>query len=201
MLKNAIQRIHHHHPWRLRRRGHEAAVLIPITASEHNPEIILTVRSATLKSHRGEVCFPGGKRDPEDLELAHTALRETHEELGIPASHIQLCGALGEVVSKHHLHVTPWVGLVPVNVSMRPNPAEIAKVFKVPIRFFVEQGPPQLQQLNVQGELWELPYWEYESERIWGLTAFIICELLTVGFNMQMPMPSRPERGRSPAGD
>lgn len=197
MLKQAIHRIQHHHPWRLRKHGPEAAVLIPITASELDPEIILTVRSSMLKSHRGEVCFPGGKRDPEDIELAHTALRETEEELGIPPNKVELCGALGQVVSKHHLHVTPWVGLVPINLPLRPSPNEIARVFKVPIRFFVDQGPPKVQQINVQGEVWELPYWDYENERIWGLTAYIICELLTVGFAMKMPMPTRPERGTS----
>lgn len=195
MLSQAIHRIQHHRPWSLRRKGREAAVLIPITHSEEHPEIILTVRSSTLNTHQGEVCFPGGKRDPNDLQLMQTALRETEEELGIQSKDIELCGALGQVVSKHHLHVTPWVGLIPPQLPLHPNPEEIARVFNVPIRYFLEQGAPKLQRLSVEGQIWELPYWDYQGEHIWGLTAYIICELLTVGFKMPMPMPTRPERG------
>lgn len=194
MLNQAILRIQRHRPWCLRLKGREAAVLLLITDSENNPELILTVRSATLNSHQGEVCFPGGKRDTTDLHISETALRETEEELGIASTDIELCGSLGQVVSKHHLHVTPWVGLIPSRLTLRPNPAEIARVFKVPIRFFIEQGAPKCERLMVSGQVWELPYWDYDGEHIWGLTAYIICELLTVGFEMKMPMPIRPER-------
>lgn len=197
MLDQAIMRIQRHHPWSLRRQGLEAAVLIPITHSEHAPELVLTVRSTTLNSHQGEVCFPGGKRDLTDPQLSYTALREAEEELGIDANDVVLCGPLGQVVSKHHLHVTPWVGLIPPRLPLQPNPAEISRAFKVPIRFFIEQGAPKLERLSVGGEVWELPYWDFEGEHIWGLTAYIICELLTVGFQMEMDMPHRPERGMS----
>ncbi len=195
MLEQAMQRIQRHRPWSLRQKGREAAVLIPLTQSETNPEIVLTVRSSMLRSHKGEVCFPGGKRDPADQQLIQTALRETEEELGIQAKDIQICGALGQVVSKHHLHVTPWVGVIPSCLPFRPNPEEIERVFKVPIQYFLDQGAPNMQRLTIEGQLWELPYWDFEGEHIWGLTAYIICELLTVGFAMALPMPKRPERG------
>lgn len=199
MLKHAIERIQRHRPWCLRRQGREAAVLIPITDSEYHPELLLTVRASTLNTHRGEVCFPGGKRDTSDPDLQYTALRESQEELGIQPNDVALCGALGQVVSKHHLQVTPWVGLIPSLLPLQPNPDEIARVFKVPIRFFIEQGAPKMERLSIEGQIWELPYWDFEGEHIWGLTAYIICELLTVGFNLSMPMPHRPERGMDSA--
>ncbi|KGK42654.1 DNA mismatch repair protein MutT [Nitrincola sp. A-D6] len=195
MLNQAIQRISNHQPWRLRQKGREAAVLIPITRSESHPELILTVRASHLNTHKGEVCFPGGKRDESDASLSHTALREADEEIGLSPTDVELYGPLGQVVSKHHLQVTPWVGLIPEQLPLCANPAEIARIFKVPVRFFIDHGPPHLDQIAVDGQIWDVPSWQYEGEVIWGLTAYIICELLTVGFGMKISMPTRPERG------
>lgn len=195
MLNQAIQRISSHKPWRLRRKGQEAAVLIPITRSDDHPELILTVRASHLNTHKGEVCFPGGKRDASDASLSDTALREAEEEIGLKPSDVELYGPLGQVVSKHHLHVTPWVGIIPEHLPLQANPAEIARIFKVPVRFFLEQGPPHIDQIVVGGQVWDVPSWHYEGELIWGLTAYIICEFLTIGFEMPLTMPTRPERG------
>ncbi|WP_417582071.1 CoA pyrophosphatase [Nitrincola sp.] len=195
MLTQAIQRINAHQPWRLRRKGREAAVLIPVTRSENHPELILTVRASHLNTHKGEVCFPGGKRDESDASLSYTALREANEEIGLSAKDVELYGPLGQVVSKHHLQVTPWVGVIPEHLPLQANPGEIARIFKVPVRFFLEQGPPQLDQIVVGDQVWDVPSWHYEGELIWGLTAYIICELLTIGFDMPLTMPTRPERG------
>lgn len=90
----------------------EAAVLMPITRSE-SPELVLTLRAAGLSTHGGEVAFPGGRRDPEDRDLLHTALREAEEEVGLAPGMVEVVGPLSSLVSVHGIHVTPYVGLVP----------------------------------------------------------------------------------------
>ncbi|HEY9118307.1 MAG TPA: CoA pyrophosphatase, partial [Marinobacter sp.] len=89
----------------------EAGVLVPVTDDRHNPEIVFTLRSENLSTHRGQVSFPGGRRDPEDKSIADTALRETHEEIGLPPEQVQLIAPLSQVMSLHQILVTPYVGV------------------------------------------------------------------------------------------
>ena len=88
-----------------------AAVLVPLFADEGGDiHVVLTQRSSRLTTHSGEVCFPGGKRDPGDTDDAATALREAEEELGIPPSAVAVVGCLPPFLSKHLLSVTPVGG-------------------------------------------------------------------------------------------
>lgn len=103
--------------------------------------VVLTQRSSRLPTHSGEVCLPGGKRDPGDADDVATALREAHEELGIDPSAVSVVGRLPPFLSKHLLSVTPVVGTIPPDLSLRPNRGEVASVFTAPLRMFVEGGP------------------------------------------------------------
>ena len=89
-----------------------AAVLIPIIVRGKEVSVLLTRRSRQLRHHPGQICFPGGRRDEEDESLAATALRETHEELGIPAHCIRLLGQLPEHITVSHYRVVPYLGLL-----------------------------------------------------------------------------------------
>ncbi|GAB2585824.1 CoA pyrophosphatase [Nitrincola alkalisediminis] len=194
MLSDALKQLSTHRPWCLRTSGEEAAILVPLTQDEMNPELILTVRAQHLNSHKGEVCFPGGKRDAIDHCLQTTALREAHEEIGLMPEQVKVQMTLSQVVSKHGLQVTPWVGVIPAQVELVPNPAEIARIFRVPIRYFLECPAPITHRFERNGQEWLVPAWRYEGELIWGLTAHVINELLTVGFNKPSAFPVRPER-------
>ncbi|KAL6745325.1 NUDIX hydrolase domain-like protein [Haematococcus lacustris] len=118
-----------------------AAVLVglfPGAAGE--ARVLLTLRSATLTSHQGEVCLPGGKRDPQDQDDLDTALREAEEELGLPRAEVRPLTRLPPLLSKHFLSVTPVLGLIPAGRQQhapRPNPDEVAEVFDAPLDLFL----------------------------------------------------------------
>ncbi len=112
----------------------EAAVLMPFV-DQPEPELILTVRAQGLSTHAGQVAFPGGKRDPEDPDLKTTALRESHEEVGLPHHLVEVVGQLSPIPSRFGIKVTPFVGLVRPGFSLVPEPGEIDTIFHVPLNF------------------------------------------------------------------
>lgn len=155
-----------------------ASVLIPILP---DGTILLTQRTKHLRSHGGEVCFPGGKQDPEDNgDDIRTALRETEEEVGING--IRPIGHLPSVESYHGLCVTPVIGVVetPIDVaSLNISKAEVDAVFAVPLEYFANDanlsGP--VESIVWRGGTFDMRTYEYTYEgrsfTIWGLTAYI----------------------------
>ena len=107
----------------------KAAVLIALTDS-NEPELIYTLRSNKVGSHGGEVSFPGGMYEDVDKNLEHTALRESEEETGMDSSKVNILGPLDTVVSRYNISVTPYVGIVPENVSLNNKSEEIESCFK-----------------------------------------------------------------------
>ena len=129
-----------------------------------DPRVILTVRSSSMPTHAGEVAFPGGKRDPGDKNLLMTALRESHEEVGLE--------------SRYGMKVTPFVGIVHPEAPLQAEPGEIEQIFQVPLRFFLEETPELSSPIDFFGRRFRIPSYYYEDKRIWGLTAFMILELI-----------------------
>lgn len=103
------------------RQPSDAAVLVPIVMREQ-PTVLLTVRSARLSTHSGQVAFPGGKRDPQDVSAEATALREAHEEVGLAPRNVEVLGRLPLYVTGTAFHITPVVALVHPQASYFPNP-------------------------------------------------------------------------------
>lgn len=192
LLQQLRLRLHQHRPWRLRTHGREAGVLLALTDAP-DPEVIVTLRSSHLSTHSGEMAFPGGKRDPEDADLLVTALREAEEEVALPPSQVEVIGSLGQVVSKHLLQVTPWVGIISRHMPLEPNPGEIDIIHRVPLSYLLEPANRRLDKLNFAGKVRYVPAWHWQGEVIWGLTAYILAELLNVGFDADIPMRPRPE--------
>ena len=115
-----------------------ASVLIPLIEFEGKLFVIFTKRSKNLRTHAGQISFPGGKSDSQDLNSLETALRETHEEIGLIPEKVEILGRLDQILSLHNYLVTPFVGLVPSDFQPIPNPEEIETVFKVPLLFFMK---------------------------------------------------------------
>lgn len=155
----------------------DAAVLVPVTDAPV-PELILTRRASHMTSHAGEVAFPGGKRDPDDRSVIATALRESHEEIGLEPGQVEIVGSLDTFVSRVGLRVQPIIGMVPPDVPLVPSPDEIESIFRVPLAFFLTEKPVYTHRFRFMGQDVTVPSFNYGDYVIWGLTAFMIVDLM-----------------------
>lgn len=159
-----------------------AAVLAPLHALDGRPHLIFTVRSLDVASHRGEISFPGGSRDPGDADLAATALRETDEELGIAPWHVEVLGALPVVFAgPSNFAVTPFVGWLgegmPVVV---PSPAEVAEVIYAPLAALDDPAIHHTEIWQRFGQPHLLHFYDFGQYRIWGATGRMLHALLAL---------------------
>lgn len=155
----------------------DAAVLIPVT-DEPVPHIILTRRASHMSSHAGEVAFPGGKRDATDASIIATALRESREEIGLPEDRVEVIGELDAFTSKVGLRVQPIIGMVSADEALVPSPEEIESIFRVPVAFFLEGHVSYTHRFRFMGQEITVPSFNYGDYVIWGLTAFMIVDLM-----------------------
>lgn len=178
-------------------RSSSAAVLAIITHEGNGPEIIYTRRADHMNSHSGQVSFPGGRWEEGDADLSMTALRETEEEIGLHRSAVELKGVLKPRVSANALDVLPYVGLLHGPAKLTPNPEEIASIFHVPIRYFLENQPDRVDLLSRNDVRIAAPAWNYEGYDIWGLTAMFTQDLLhRLGIGIDLTGVPREKRGR-----
>ncbi|MHA7855959.1 NUDIX hydrolase [Marinobacter shengliensis] len=161
----------------------EAGILVPITDNERDPEMIFTLRSSNLKTHRGQVAYPGGKRDPDDASLIATALRETHEEIGLPPDQVKVIAPLSQVMSLHRILVTPYVGVVPGDHPLEPNPHEIESVFRVPISWLLEDRRERTDTLSFLNSILYVPCYRWQQYQIWGLSAVVLVDFLNAVYD------------------
>lgn len=155
----------------------EAAVLVPFV-DDPEPRLILTVRSSNMPTHAGEVAFPGGKRDATDKSLEMTALRESQEEVGLAPEYVDVLGALSPLASRYGMKVTPFVGIVDPQAPLVAEPGEIESIFQVPLQFFLDETPELSSPIDFFGRRFRIPSYYYEDKRIWGLTAFMILDVI-----------------------
>lgn len=188
MLSILTSQFETYQPTLLSLRKPEAGVLVPVLLADE-PAILLTVRAKHLKSHPGDVAFPGGMREPGDVNLAMTALRETEEELNLPPSCIELLGRLSTGLSKNGIQVNPFVGVVHDVSTCRPSPDEIAEWFTVPWSFFARQAP-DFQPVQRHGIQFQIPHFQFGDKHIWGLTAMILLELVNLVEGTTWPVPA-----------
>lgn len=161
----------------------EAGVLVPVTNATANPEIVFTLRSSNLSTHRGQVAFPGGKRDQGDRTLADTALRESHEEVGLEPGRVEIIAPLSQVMSRHGILVTPFVGLIPEDVSLTANPDEIESIFRVPIEFFLRDERERTDTIPFMNHTYHVPCYRWQRYQIWGLSAVVLVDFLNAVYD------------------
>jgi len=161
--------------------------LHPQTQAAH---VVLTRRRTDLRSHAGEISFPGGRQDPHDPELRDTALREAEEEIGLDRSQVDVVGELAPVstfATNYLIH--PFVGVIPAGQAWRPSPLEVDAVLELPLRA-LREGKTRTR-LERRGISFETDAYVVDENLIWGATARIIAELLE---RADAFIPSPPER-------
>jgi len=168
-----------------------AAVLVPIFLVDGAWRVLLTRRTSTVDTHKGEISFPGGSRDPEDPDLAATALREAEEEVGIREA--RLLGRLDDLYTISNFRITPFVGRIAYPFEVRPQPREIAEVILLPLAALVAPGC-FVEKLLDRGGLAPFPiYFFYAGGyTVWGATAKILKQFLDLCLDFKST-PSGPE--------
>ena len=188
MLDILQQRLAHYAPPENLHVSQKASVLIPICEKNSQLSLLLTRRSQQLRSHSGQVSFPGGKADCHDQSALATALRESQEEIGLCPEKVTVLGKIDQIISRNFLLVTPFVGLIPANFKACPNEAEIESVFYVPLEFFMQEENHATTQYQTKRSFFTHHFY-FEDYDIWGLTALLILRLLEVSLGY---IPSYP---------
>jgi 8-oxo-dGTP pyrophosphatase MutT (NUDIX family) len=152
-----------------------AAVLVAIT-DRPEPGVILTLRRENLRTHAGQVAFPGGRIDPGEDEIA-AALREAHEEIFLDPAQVDVVGSIAPYRTVTHYSVTPVIGVIPPDLPLESHEHEVADWFEAPLAFILDPANQIGRSALFQGR--ERHYYEiiWQDRRIWGATAAMIVNL------------------------
>ena len=159
---------------------HAAGLLLTFPDAAGRPHIVLTVRADTLGRHGGQVSLPGGAVEPGE-SYAHAALREAHEEIALDASLVRVAGALTPIdipVSGFRLH--PIVGLSDLRPELRPADGEVARILEIPLDELAADHTLADTTREREGTRIEAPAFCVAGEEIWGATAMVLAEFLTL---------------------
>ena len=162
------------------RQAAPASVLVPLVMRDH-VTVLLTQRAAHMSTHSGQIAFPGGRVDKEDLDASATALREAHEEVGLEAQHVRVIGTLPIYTTGSAFVITPVVALVQPGFRLNPNAYEVDDVFEVPLQFLMDPANHRRHAIEWNGQTrhwYAMPYMDGVKERfIWGATAGMLRNL------------------------
>jgi 8-oxo-dGTP pyrophosphatase MutT (NUDIX family) len=157
-----------------------AAVLVGVVERPRGPALLLTQRPDHLRDHAGQICFPGGRVEPEDASIAAAALREAEEEIGLDPRRVELLGELQPYDTVTGFRIHPVVGWIEPPVDLAPDPYEVDEVFEVPLQFVLDPGNHRRQSYR-RGSLTRAYYvLPYQGRFIWGATAGILVNLSTL---------------------
>lgn len=154
-----------------------AAVLFPVVLHPDRPTVLLTQRTAHLRDHAGQISFPGGRIESDDLGPVHAALREAEEEIGLSPRHVEIVGYLPEYRTGTGFRVTPVVGFVTPPFDLRLDAFEVADAFEVPLSFLLDPSNHQQHEIQWRGRLRRYHAMPYGDRFIWGATAGMIVSL------------------------
>jgi 8-oxo-dGTP pyrophosphatase MutT (NUDIX family) len=156
-----------------------AAVLVPIFERAGDLHIVYIRRSDNVATHRGQIAFPGGRLDSADATLLDAALREAHEEIGLPPSAVDVIGAFPAMHTlTSGIVVAPFAGVIPSGIAVRPDPSEVAEIFDVPLSALRDPRFRGEYEWNRGGNPARFPAIQYEGRTIWGLTLRITLNML-----------------------
>jgi 8-oxo-dGTP pyrophosphatase MutT (NUDIX family) len=153
-----------------------AAVLIAVTEREDRPGFLLLHRPSNMRAHPGQVAFPGGRIDPGESAV-DAALREAWEELGVPPEAVRVIGQTDSYRTGTGYDIAPVLGVIPPDLEIRPNPAEVAQWFEAPVDFVLDPANHVRKQIEFGNAVREYIEIMWGEHRIWGVTAAILANL------------------------
>lgn len=160
-------------------RYRHGAVLIPLFRDGGEYKILFIKRTETLEVHRGQISFPGGRIDSEDLSLQEAALRETEEEIGLPRHAVNVLGRIDDartLSSDFIIHA--FLGLVPFPFPFQLNSGEVRGLLEVPLRLFCKGE--EILPVDYEGKIYRNLAYAWDGEVIWGATARIMKNLVEI---------------------
>ncbi len=155
------------------------AVLLLLYPHRGEPYLPLTVRTASLRNHSGEVSLPGGGFDPADGVLEQTALREAWEELGVPPQHVDIVATLSPVwIPVSNFRITPFVGFIAERPPFRLAAGEVAALLETPLSALRRPDVLQGERRELRGRRVRVPFFAIGDYKVWGATALVLAEFV-----------------------
>jgi 8-oxo-dGTP pyrophosphatase MutT (NUDIX family) len=159
----------------------ESAVLIPIYEKDGKCYIVFTKRTDHLAHHKGQISFPGGGRHQEDSDLQVTALRESHEEIGLKKEDVEILGVLDDAVTEtSYYRITPFVGLIPYPYKFTPDSFEVQEIFSFSIDDLMNKSRITVEDRVFGDKAVSIHTYEIGGRVIWGATAWILSKLFEI---------------------
>ena len=155
-----------------------AAVILLLYPKGGEYRILLNKRSDSVEDHKGEIAFPGGRKDDEDLTLQDTALRETYEEMGVRPQDVEVLGELDDVPTISNYLISPYVGAIAHSYPFRPNEREVEEVLEIPVAALRDSDNRRDEVRIVNGGLVDNPSYAYGGHLIHGATAKVLGRFL-----------------------
>ncbi|HCS29119.1 MAG TPA: CoA pyrophosphatase [Spongiibacteraceae bacterium] len=169
----------------------DAAVVVALS-NEPAPGVLLTQRSPHLSLHAGEIAFPGGKQDESDESLLHTAVREMEEEVGISTAQFEALGALHQRITRTKIRVTPFIGILPADVTLRINHDELDSAFYVPVDQLCSGDLFSVVNVLDNGVTKRVARFQFGDYDIWGVTAMILADAMNTLLGARLPIDTQP---------
>lgn len=166
-----------------------AGVTIPLYDREGGTHVLLTLRTEKVKHHKGQISFPGGAAEKADGSIFETAIRETVEEVGIPAGHIHVIGAADDIVTISGFCVTPVIVRLDHPFPTAVCRDEIAEIIEVPLAALLAPGVPRIEQWEMDERPVEMYFYDYGAYTIWGATGRILRQFLGIAKECTAPGP------------
>lgn len=153
-----------------------SAVMVLIMEKDNEAHVLLTKRTSKVGTHKGDMSFPGGTRDEEDSDLLATALRETEEEVGIVPEDIEVLGEFDHFMSVAGFHVSTFIGIIPHPYTYTVSEDEIEACVEVPLHIFRDRKYDKKQEIEFEGDTFNIYHYFFNNYEIWGLTARILTD-------------------------